>query len=312
MDDRIALRLGALRLARRRGRLRDAAWAASRLRLAGVTLEPGEARFARDIQVKLGHALRVARIRGPRPLSPNVTMPLLDDEPGSRRRQLLAALMAAALLLGGLLLYLRYQEPAGDPEGAPPVRLVAVATPPPPLRGRSLPGAAVPVAVVEVTPAPTEAPTAAPATPAPGSGSGTSGGGAGAGGSGGGSGTGNGRGTPAPTPTPQPTPTPTPEPTPTIDPANYMHVHGRVIDFVTRRGIPNVCYGPGIVSCAGAPVTDADGFWALDLTVAPAVGRPPSTWSISFITPGYVTGQDRFVGRRGDVLRPDVRMRVAQ
>jgi len=308
MDERIALRLGALRLARRRGRLRDAAWAASRLRLPGVTLEPGELRFAREMRVKFGHALRVARIRGPRNGAPNVVMPLLADERRSRRKQLLAALMAATLLLGALLLYLRFQEPAGDPEGAPPSQVVVAATPPPPLRGRTLPGAAAPVAIVEVTPAPT----VVPATPGPpSSGTGTAGGGTGGGGSGGGTGAGNGRGTPAPTPTPSPTPTPTPAPTPTIDPSNLMHVHGRVVDAITRKGIPNVCYGPGIVSCVGAPVTDANGLWSLDLAVSPSPGLPPSTWSISFITPGYTTAQDRFVGRRGDVLRPDVRLRVA-
>ena len=38
MDEQLALRLGALRLARRRGRLREAAWAAARLRVAGVSL----------------------------------------------------------------------------------------------------------------------------------------------------------------------------------------------------------------------------------------------------------------------------------
>jgi hypothetical protein len=307
MDDRIALRLGALRLARRRGRTRDAAWAASRLRLAGVTLDPRDARFAREMRVKFGHALRIARIRGPRTNTPNLTMPLLVETRGSRRKRLVAALIAAALLLGAVLLYLRYQEAAGDPEGAPPAQ-VAIATPPPPLRGRSQPGAAAPVAIVEVTPVPTTVPVVSLA-PA-GTGTGTAGGGTGAGGSGGGTGTGNGKGTPTPTPTPSPTPTPTPAPTPTIDPSNHMHVHGRVVDAITRRGIQNVCYGPGIVSCQGAPVTDADGFWELDLTVSPSPGSPPSTWSIAFITPGYITGYDRFVGRRGDFPRPDVRLRV--
>src|SRR5438132_7583496 len=111
MDDRLALRIGALRLARRRGRTRDAAWAASRLRLPGVTLAPGDARFAREMRVKFGHALRVARIRGPQVRTPSVAMPLLAEPQRSRRRQLVAALAAAALLLGAILLYLRYQEP---------------------------------------------------------------------------------------------------------------------------------------------------------------------------------------------------------
>ncbi|HEV2249450.1 MAG TPA: hypothetical protein VGT60_02965, partial [Candidatus Limnocylindria bacterium] len=155
MDDRIALRLGALRLARRRGRTRDAAWAAARLRLTGVTLAAGDARFARAMRVKFGHALRVARAHTPQTASATVALPLTVEPPRSRYRRLVAALAAAALLIGAVLLYLRFQEPAGGPEGAPPSQPVAaIATPPPPLRGRTQPGLAVPVAVVEVTPAP--------------------------------------------------------------------------------------------------------------------------------------------------------------
>ena len=299
MDDRIALRVGALRLARWRGRTRDAAWAASRLRLAGVTLEPGEARFARDVRVKFGRALRVARIRGPLAHTPNVTMPLLTDAGPSRRKRLLAALVGAVVLLGAVLLYFRYQEPAGDPEGAPAVQQAAVIeTPPPPLRGRTQPGAAAPVAIAEATPAPTDAPAAA-ATPGP-TGSGT---GTGAGGSGGG--TGNGNGTPAPTVAP--TPSPQPSPTVTPNPFTVMHVYGRVVDSFSRQGIPNVCVSVGIVSCQGAPLTDAKGYFGpVDLTIGRILN-----WQLTFITPGYTNVAVRVPSRPGRVTIRDVLLRVA-
>ncbi|HEV2249751.1 MAG TPA: hypothetical protein VGT60_04510, partial [Candidatus Limnocylindria bacterium] len=164
---------------------------------------------------------------------------------------------------------------------------------------------AVPVAVVEVTPAPTDAATAPPATSPPGTG--TSGGGTAGGGSGGGTGNGNGRGTPAPTASPRPTPTPTPAPTPTIDPANLMHVQGRVVDSSSGRGLPGVCYGPGIVNCAGAPVTDAFGNWSMDIDVA---RNPNTTWRVLFITPGYQTGSISFQSRRGTTTVPPIRLRV--
>ena len=277
MDDRLALRLGALRLARRRGRTRDAAWAASRLRLDGLTLQPNEARFAREMLVQFGRALRIARIRRPRPAAVAVSMPLLPART-SRRRRIVAALAAAALLIAALLLYVRLQEPAGDLEGAQPVQQAAIATPPPPLRGRTQPGVAAPVAIVEATPAPTDAPVA-PGTP--GSGTGTTGGGAGAGGSGGGTGNGNALGTPAPTV--RPTATPSPAPTPTIDPSKLMHVDGTIADSRTRRGIPNVCVSLG--SSNGCLTrTDANGFFAVDLEIGRVLN-----WGFNFITPGYRT-----------------------
>ena len=100
MDDQLALRLGALRLARRRGRLREAAWAAARLRLTGVRLAGSEARFARDMRIRFGRSLRSARVRMSRPLRPDVAIPLRVEEPRVvDRRGLVAA--AIALLYAG-------------------------------------------------------------------------------------------------------------------------------------------------------------------------------------------------------------------
>jgi hypothetical protein len=303
MDDRIALRLGALRLARRRGHTREAAWAASRLRLAGVSLDPSEARFAREVRVKLGHALRSARIRAMRPIGSDVVPPVALVDPRSRRRQLIAAAIAALLVLGAVLFYVGIgiqAPPAGEPEGAPAAQPASVAAPvilAPPLRGRTQPGLSAPVAAVESTPAPTEGPAA---TAPPSTGTGTVGGGTGGGGGGGG-----GSGTPAPSPTP--TPRPTPVPTPTINPAFLMHVQGRVIDSSTRRGIPGVCYGPGIISCAGSPITDQNGNWFMDIDLA---RQPPNTtWRVVFIMPGYFNGAVQFPSRRGNINLPATLLR---
>jgi hypothetical protein len=277
MDDRIALRLGALRLARRRGRTRDAAWAAARLRLAGVNLAPGEARFAREMRVKLGHALRSARIRRGRPIGLTAATPMLLAEPRSRRRRIIAAAVAAVLLLGALLLYVRLQEPAGAPAGAPPAQQAVIATPPPPLRGRTEPGVAAAAPVVVVTAAPAEGP---PATP----GTGTAGGGTGGGGSGGGTGNGNGRGTPAPTPKPTPTPTPTPTPQPTVA-SSLVYVHGRVANvYSPYPAIPGVCISIGNLDCSLSPHTDANGEFVVVLD-----SRSASAYSLRFIMNGYVT-----------------------
>ena len=282
MDDRLALRIGAFRLARWRGRTRDTAWAASRLRLAGVSLEPTEARFARAMRVKFGHALRVARIRRGRPTSAHIAMPLLETETRSRRRLLIAGAISALVLLGALFLFLRPSSEGGEPEGAPPSQVAVIATPPPPLRGRTEPGFAVPVAVVVATPAP-EAPAAS--APVAGSGTGTSGGGTGSGGSGGGGGTGTGKGTPAPTPKPTPTPVPT------IDPNFAVHITGRVIDATSLQGLPGVCISIGDLDCSLSPFTNSDGSFDVILD-----GRSTSTWSFRFIKAGYVALTQRVPG----------------
>jgi hypothetical protein len=85
-----------------------------------------------------------------------------------------------------------------------------------------------------------------------------------------------------------------------------MHVHGRVVDAVSRMPIPNVCYGPGIISCVGSPVTDALGNWSMDIDVA---RNPNTTWKVIFITPGFSSGSVSFPSRRGDTLVPDIRLR---
>lgn len=303
MDEQLALRLGALRLARRRGRLREAAWAAARLRLAGVTLGIGEARFARDTRIRFGRSLRSARVRMQRPIVTPVVMPLVREQPQpADRRRLIAAALAAAMLIGALLLYVRVSEPEGAPEGALPVTNPAsVVTPPPQLKGRSQPGAAAPVAIVEQTPSPTDAP---PSTPAPGTGTGVAGAGPGAGGSGNGTGVGNGKGTPAPAPTPKPTPAPTPAPTPvpkqSFPPGELMHVSGYVWDSVTRTGVPGVCVFYGTVSCPGDTTTDASGFYAVDLWI----GFGNLRWGLTYSHSGYqTTGPLVLAGRAGNVTQ---------
>ncbi len=284
MDDRLALRIGAFRLARRRGRTRDTAWAASRLRLAGVRLEPTDARFARAMQVKLGRALRAARIRRGRPASVHVLTPFVERDVRSRRR-LIAAVIGALVLLGALFLFLRSSSEGGEPEGAPPSQVAVIATPPPPLRGRTEPGFAVPIAVVIASPAP-EAPAAS--APAAGNGTGTTGSGTGSGGSGGGTGGGNG--------TPAPTPKPTPTPAPTVDPTG-VHITGRVVDATTGAGMGGVCISIGDLDCALSPHTKPDGTFDVVLD-----SQATSTWSFRFIQTGYVTQTFRVPGGRSFII----------
>ena len=84
-----------------------------------------------------------------------------------------------------------------------------------------------------------------------------------------------------------------------------MHVRGRVVDSFTRKGLANVCVSVGIITCQGAPLTDAQGFYAVDLYI----GRTLN-WGISFITPGYSTQTIRIPSRPGTVTAPDIRMRA--
>jgi hypothetical protein len=279
VDERLALRLGAFRLARRRGRSRDAAWASSRLRLEGVSLEPNEARFARAMRVRFGRALRAARIRRGQPIGASAAMPLVIVESGVRLRWIIAAIVGAAILLAALLLVFTRSEQGGEPEGARPAS-AAVITPPPPLRGRTEPGlAAVPVA--PATPAAEAPPASAP--PAAG-GTGNAGTGTGSGGSGGGSGTGTGTRTPAPTPKP------TPPPSPTVDPTG-VHITGRIVDATTGQGLGGVCISIANLDCPSSPKTNPDGTFDVVLS-----SQATSTWIFQFIQPGYVTYTQRVPG----------------
>jgi len=276
-EEQLALRLGAFRLARRRGRIGEAAWAASRLRLEGVSLDPADVRFGRAVRVRLGHALRVARLGGAHSERPEVLVPARQlRRRRSLWRPLIAAEGAALLLVVALLLFVPTPSVAGgEPEGATPAQAAAIETQPPPLRGRTQPGSVLPVAFVAATPAPNPAPV--PAAPASG-GSGAAGGGTGSGGSGGGS----GKGAATPTPAPAPTASPTPVPAPFIDPRNLVHVLGRVVDSRTRVGIANVCISYGTLDCSLASHTDANGNFDIPLD-----GR--SSWIFRFIQGGYVT-----------------------
>ena len=303
MDDRIALRLGALRLARRRGRVRDAAWAASRLRLQGIVLEPSDARFARDTLIRFGRALRVARARSGRPLLTEVPVASPLPPARSRRWRVVAALAAAAMLVALLLFARGSAVPSGSPEGAQPAERVVAPTVPP-LRGRSQSQVAV-VPIVASTPAPSDVLTATPSPTAATAASGrpgTVGGGAGTGSGGGGSGGGGAGGGGAASPTPTPTPTPTVTPTPTKDP-NLMHLTGRVVDALTNKGLPNVFVDCGFPSCAGAQVTNADGYFEVYLRTGPGL-----VWAIKFIKFSYTTASQDVPARPGTIILDDVRM----
>lgn len=306
-DDRLEFRLGALRLARRRGNLRDGAWAAARLRLPGVKLDPADARFARDIFLRYGRAVRLAsrpRVDTPSDASIMAGVALRP----TRRRRLLAALAAAALIVLVLLIGEPALDPTEEPGGGSPAAAGVPAPTLPPLRGRSQNLiAAVPVATPEPTPAPTEAPTATPApTAAPTGRPGVSGGGTGTGGAGGGSGGGTGGGigpgSGAGTPTPAPTLAPTPRPT--VDPFTTMILRGRVVDARTGKGIPFTCVAPGLNTCSGDTVTytDTGGYWQLVLSIG-------QQWDIKFLKAAYYVSEIKVPSQAGIHYVPDIYLR---
>jgi len=311
---RLRLRRDALRAALMQGRTREAAWAASRLRLAGVELGPAEARAARAALVRFGRALRSARYRlaesAARPESPAATA----ISPAPRRRErgrwiALGGWIAAGLVALVIGVLVRPGEPATTDDGGA-ASAVTAATPVPPIRGRTQPSAApVVVAVaqptVEPSPDTTAAQSAGLATEvASGGGTGTSGPALAV------------RPAAAPAvrpatspPTPIPTPISTPvaiAPAPPVAPTGpdgLSHVSGRVVDVVTGRPVANVavCIANGDAGCTKSPRTDQDGRWTIALT-------PTSSWNVQFIANGYVISTQRILPRLGIFLLPDIRI----
>ena len=276
MNDRLALRVGALHLARLRRNARDAAWAAARLRLRDASLDQSDARYAHDATVAFGHALRLERTRRPHESGHEVER--ITDEWGRVRPLPWRRIGLAGVAILALALFLISRapvNPAGQAAGATPAGSAAVVPQASPLRGRS----DLVIAVV-VTPAParTAAPTGAPldieepqgrpGAPSTGSGGGT---GSGNGGSGSGSGVGTG------TASPQPAPTPTVAPT-------VMILDVTVFDARTRLPLPGACVSDGLVTCTspGAAITDASGHTQLRLSIG-------QLWHLEIKKDGYVS-----------------------
>jgi len=307
-ETRLRLRREALRAALTDGRTRQAAWAASRLRLTGVELGPAEARAARAALVRFGRALRSARYRLAEPAARPATIAATEIGRAPRRRDRRAwiAVGLTAIAIGVLA---RPGAPAAtDDGGAAPT--VAAATPVPPIRGRTQPSAApVVLAAVPVTVEPLP-----DVLPGPGAAVATEGSAPG------------GTGTTGPAvvrlpasppvrtaaPRPTPTPTPIPTPTPTIAPSpppapagpdGFSHVSGRVVDVGTGRPVANVlvCIANGDVGCTKAPRTDQDGRWTIVLT-------PTSSWNVQFIANGYIISTQPILPRVGSFLLPDIRL----
>src|SRR5438105_4502332 len=137
MNDRLELRIGALRLARRRHNTRVGAWAAARVRLKDATLDRADASFAHEAIVAFGHALRVERSRRPHETGHEIDWilePIIPERPLPWRRML--AILAAAAFVGVLLFY-RAPKGGGSEQAAgasaAPAAAVATASP---LRGR--------------------------------------------------------------------------------------------------------------------------------------------------------------------------------
>jgi hypothetical protein len=306
-DDRIALRISALRLARRRGNTREGAWAASRVRLPGVALEPADSRFARDARLRFGRALRIARSRRPGEADAEIPAQPAQIKKRSRLQRYAAAALAALIVLLSLLFITRSSTPDEQEAGGGRPQAAGAAATASPLRGRS--DVVVPVVLV-ATPTPTVAPTEEPsATPAvtaapvgrPGGSTGSTGTGGTGGGSGGGTGTGTGTGTASATP--RPTATPAPTPTATPDPSTNTILRGRVVDAGTGKGLPNVCVAPGLITCTGQNVTftDANGYWELALSTG-------QIWDIRFLKASCRQAIIRAPSQPGIHYIPDIRL----
>ncbi len=274
MDDRLALRVGLLHLARQRRSLNKAAWAAARLRLDGVRLDSVDARYAHDALVRFGRAIRVSRARRDHETGHELRQFSFGtvSAPWSRRA-IVRTLVAVGAIVGLIAFFLLRGVPAGvgDRTSAGGGTAVAVNTAPPiasPLRGRSQQF----VAVLPVpTPAPTVKPTTGPGVGGTGGATGATGTGGSGGGTGGGSGAGVGTGAGAGDEGPSPTPKPT-----------VMVLSITVTDANTRVGLPGVCVIYGSVTCATAPITDAYGNAMLRLSIG-------QLWHLQFERAGYIT-----------------------
>ena len=82
-----------------------------------------------------------------------------------------------------------------------------------------------------------------------------------------------------------------------------MFLRGRVVDASTHRGVPLTCIAIGVLTCAGAPTTDANGFFEIPLSGGQA-------WDIRFIKNGYGTYLLRLTSvRAGTFTIPDIELR---
>jgi hypothetical protein len=265
--DRLALRIGALRSARRRRSIRDGAWAAERLRLDGIVLDRSDARFAHDAVVRFGHALRVARVR--RPWARHADEGVVPGAAPRRRAWRVAAVLLVGMVVAAVLFLAR---PQGGPDDSTAGGVVTgggggapVASP---LRGRSDGIVRVPVAATSPLPGSTGVPldVEEPRNQPGNGGSGSTG---------------------ASSARPVRTAAPTPAP-------NVMRLSGRVVDSKTGNAVPGVCVSIGATSCAQAPITDDIGFWTVDLNLGQVL-----SWNLKFVKADYVQQEINVPSRPG-------------
>jgi hypothetical protein len=263
--DRLALRIGALRNARRRRNIRDGAWAAERLRLPGIVLDRSDARFARSAVVRFGHALRVARLRRPFRGQPEFAALRLTPLTLSRAAPLL--LVSAATVLAFLIVFFFARPQLGqqDVQGGAAIAGGGSLPNASPLRGRS----ATDLVLIQVPSPATPAPTGSPAPGAAPSGVGNAG-------------TGTvGAGTATRT-----------APPPLA--AGMMRLSGRVVDRRSGDGIQGVCVVIGATSCARSPITDDLGIWTVDLDPGQQL-----SWNLKFVKDNFVQQEVNVPSRPG-------------
>ena len=307
----LAIHRAVYRDAHRRGDAFATARAAARLRAHIPELDAAELTAVRASRQRFGQAIREARSRRLAPALLSVQAPGIPLSPPRRFPVLLAASFALlALLLAAVvaepLLFDRTEGGGGGSPAAdasdPVVQPVTLS------RGRVILAVAAVEPVVEQAAASAEPePSASPASsPAPTNGAGaapTSGlpGGSGAPGPSGAGvpGPGSGAGVP-----PSATPTRTPRPTPLPPLARgFARLSGVVVDTSTGRGLPGACVSLGPCT-AGAPRTDANGRWTLDLPV----GSGGLNWGLEFAKASYTSSTLNVRSRTGYIFLPTQRL----
>ena len=299
------VRRAAFRDALRRGDLLAAARAGARLQAHAAALDGREFIAARDTRIALGRSIRDARSRRATVARPVVVKTALPLRRPRRVPYLVAVAIAAlAVALSGWLVL---PHDLGDGEaggGGAPAAVVPDTTVPitAQSRGRVVLAVAAPIVeqpqamtapepitvIASPGPAATSGPSAAPGVP---------GGVPGAGGPGApGPGSGSGVPSAAPAPTPRPTPPP-----PLA--RGFARLIGQVIDTSTGRGLPGACVSLGPCG-AGAPRTDANGRWTLDLPV----GSGGLNWGLEFAKADYTSSTLNVRSRTGYIFLPTQRL----
>lgn len=300
-SDDLAIHRAVYREAHSRGDPLATARAAARLRAHMTDLDAAELTVVRASRRRFGQAIREARSRRLAPPAVSVQARGIPLSPPRRFPVALAASLALVVLVIAAVVaepLLVDQTGGGAPAADasdPVVQPVTLS------RGRVVLAVAA-VAVVEQTAASAAPEPLAPASEnaAQTSGPGAAPGAAGPSGSGV-PGPGSGAGVP-PSATPTPRASARPTPLPPLA-RGFARLIGQVIDTSTGRGLPGACVSLGPCT-AGAPRTDLNGRWTLDLPV----GSGGLNWGLEFAKDSYTASLLNVRSRTGYIFLPTQRL----